>query len=52
MTEKIIVLVIIALAAAYLGHRFLAKKNRGKCACGCDGCDTKAWNAAGKKSSI
>lgn len=39
MVEKIIVLAIVALAAFYVGYKFLAKKNRGKCSCGCDGCD-------------
>lgn len=46
MAEKIIVLAIVALAAAYTAYRFLAKKNRGKCSCGCAGCDGKNFNAA------
>lgn len=46
MTEKIIVLVIVALAVFYIGYKFLAKKNRGKCSCGCDGCGSKDWDAA------
>ncbi|MDL2313583.1 FeoB-associated Cys-rich membrane protein [Desulfovibrio sp. OttesenSCG-928-C14] len=38
MFEKIIIIAIIAVAAAYLAWKFLSKKNRGKCGCGCDGC--------------
>lgn len=48
MAEKIIVLGIVALAVFYIGYKFLAKKNRGKCSCGCDGCDgVKNWDSAG-----
>jgi hypothetical protein len=46
MAEKIIVLLIVALAAVYIGRKFLSRKNRGQCSCGCAGCSAKDWDAA------
>ena len=39
MSENIIVGLIVAAAAAFVVYRFFGGKNRGKCGCGCSGCE-------------